>query len=241
MQDPTFFIVTLAILMLGVSIHEFAHAKVAFAAGDPTPRFYGRVTLNPLSHLDPIGTLMMVVSTWSGFGIGWGKPVLVNPNKMRNPRWDHFASVAAGPLSNLMQAVAFAVLLRLFITANQIDLAVVRGLIQDGASTSTLLGATIGQFYREGTVTLLLGMGVFVNIGLFLFNLMPIGPLDGHWMLGTFMPEPTRIRWYMWNRQAGSFLFLALVIIGQYEPRLNVFSTALVPATWGIFRFLVGI
>lgn len=223
--NPQEFIVMIAVILLSISIHEFAHAKMADAAGDPTPSFYGRVTLNPLAHLDPIGTLMVVITTASGFGIGWGKPVLVNPSKMRNPRWDHFASVAAGPASNMLQATIYAIFLRLMIR-------------MDGAGPEWIVIAGRGE---AGIIPLVLLYGVLINIGLCLFNLIPLGPLDGHWMVGAFMPEPMRIRWYQWNRRVGGFAFIALVLIGQIEPRLSLIDMVLFPAVSSIFGFLVGV
>jgi Zn-dependent protease len=95
-------LVALVVIILSLSLHEFGHAKFADMAGDPTPRSMGRVTLNPIAHLDPLGFLMICIMVFSGVGLGWGKPVMVRPDKMRNPRWDHFASVLAGPLMNFV-------------------------------------------------------------------------------------------------------------------------------------------
>ncbi len=187
-QDPTVIIIAILVLVIAITVHEFAHAKFADLAGDPTPAYYGRVTLNPLKHLDPFGTMMMVFTVINGFGIGWGRPVLVDPRKMRNPRWDHFVSVAAGPVSNLLQAVIFAAIFRFF-----------------GMS---------GALPAEVVVFLLLG--VTINISLFLFNLLPIGPLDGHWLVGAFLPDRIRDKWYLWNRTTGSILMLVLVLGGQF-------------------------
>ena len=88
-------------LVICITIHEFAHAYSAYRAGDDTPKAQGRISLNPLDHLDPMGTIMMVVSSLSGFGIGWGKPVQINPYNFRHPRWDNLRVSLWGPLSNL--------------------------------------------------------------------------------------------------------------------------------------------
>ena len=111
-QDPTLVILTLVVLFGSIALHEFGHAKSADAAGDPTPRLFGRVTLNPIAHFDPIGAMMIIVTSISGFGIGWGKPVITNPSKMQNPRWDGFMSVLWGPLTNVIIAVVFALIFR---------------------------------------------------------------------------------------------------------------------------------
>lgn len=203
------FVITLIVILLSIAIHEFAHAWVADAAGDPTPRMMGRVTLNPLKHLDPIGTIMIIFSSLAGFGIGWGKPVMVNPSKMRNPRWDHFMSVAAGPVSNLIQAGIYAVVLRL---------------------AGSHISESMPLFWN------FLFFGVVVNVSLALFNLVPIGPLDGHWMVGTFLPPATRLQWYRFNQGPGSLIFLVLVLIPN-----SPISSMLRPFTLRIVEFLIGI
>lgn len=212
---PETFIVTIPVILVALGIHEFAHAKVADMSGDPTPRIHGRVTLNLFNHLDPMGTLMIVLTTISGFGIGWGRPVPMDPRRMRNPRWDHFWAVAAGPISNLIQAAVFAILLRLMLVTG------------------------IGQ--PAGLVGELLLTGVFINLALCLFNLLPLGPLDGHWLLGSFLPEQSRFKWYLWNRQMGGILLLGLVFLGQLDPRLSIIGAILRPAVMGLASFLLGI
>src|SRR5687767_5609239 len=99
-NDPSTIVIMIIVLLGSIALHEFAHAKSADSYGDDTPRLMGRVTLNPLAHLDPLGTVMVIVTVISGFGIGWGKPVMVDPRKMENPRWDHLFSVLWGPLTN---------------------------------------------------------------------------------------------------------------------------------------------
>src|SRR5271165_3669319 len=92
---------TAIILFLGIGLHEYAHCKFADMAGDPTPAYYGRVTLNLTKHFEMSGVIMMILTTMVGFGFGWGKPSPCGPNKMKNPRVDWFVSVAAGPISNV--------------------------------------------------------------------------------------------------------------------------------------------
>ena len=95
-------------VVIAITVHEYAHAKRAQLAGDPTPQYQGRVTLNPLSHLDPIGTLTLLL-----FGLGWGRPVPVNPLNFRRGRYDDLMVSLWGPLSNLLVAAAFAIPVRL--------------------------------------------------------------------------------------------------------------------------------
>ncbi len=181
-----FKLISFLVICLSIAIHEFAHAKFADLAGDDTPRMLGRVTLNPLKHLDPMGTVFMAITVFSGFGIGWGKPVPMRPERMKNPRWDHFAAVAAGPISNLLQASIYAVLLRIMI----------------------MTGGLGGPYLMMICLT-----GVFINVSLFLFNLIPLGPLDGHWLLGLLMPEKYRIQWYRFNQGPGTLILLLLVLL----------------------------
>ncbi len=107
-SDPVLFIVWALALTLAVTIHEFAHAWAAVKLGDPTPKLQGRLTLNPLSHLDPLGTLMLLF-----FRFGWGKPVTFDPFNLENPRRDTALISLAGPASNLILASLLAILLRI--------------------------------------------------------------------------------------------------------------------------------
>jgi len=207
--DVTDFIAIFLVIFLAIGIHEYAHAKLADMAGDPTPGIYGRGTLNLFKHFDPIGTIMIIITTLSGFGIGWGKPVPMDPRKMRNPKWDHFVAVIGGPVSNFIQAMLFAVLYRL-----------------------------LGNQEIEFLTTFLL-FGVLINVSLGLFNLLPIGPLDGMWILGTFLPDRARIKWTQFNLQFGGFLFLGLIILGQ-TGAFPLFNMVLGPARRVVTRFMLG-
>lgn len=188
---------------MAITVHEFAHAKVGDLSGDPTPRIQKRVTLNPLKHLDPLGTILMVVTIIAGFGIGWGKPVMLNPSKMRNPKWDHFWAVAAGPISNLLLAAVFAIILRVI--------------------------PMLGAFPNAEILYFFLIQGVTINLALCFFNLLPIGPLDGHWLVGAFLKDKTRLKWYRWNAISGSFMLLMLIFLGQINPNMNIISAILYP------------
>ncbi len=184
-MPPEMMIPMIVIILLSVALHEFGHAKSADAAGDPTPRMMGRVTLNPLAHLDPLGTIMIIVTSLTGFGIGWGKPVLVDPTRMENPRWDGFMSVVWGPLTNVLIAVFCSLIYR-------------------GA---TMLGLPEVATYA--------GLAVFVNLGLAFFNLIPLGPLDGHWLVAYLLPPELGARFVRFSQVYGTFLLLALIIGGD--------------------------
>ena len=202
-RDATLFVITILILFLSIGLHEFAHAKVADSAGDPTPRIYGRVTLNLFKHFDPFGFIMILVTSYTGFGIGWGRPVPCDPRKMRNPKWDHFLTVAAGPITNILLAAVFALLFHL----------------------------SVGMQWTGAYWIAFLLLGVVINLSLAVFNLIPLGPLDGHWLVGAFLPERSRYAWYRWNQTTGTFLLLGLVLFGQINPSLNVLGKILRPVT----------
>jgi Zn-dependent protease len=153
-------------LVISVTCHEFAHAWSAVELGDDTPRLQGRLTLSPLAHLDPIGSLTFII-----MGLGWGKPVMVNPYNFRNPRRDMMLTAAAGPFSNLVQALVAAIPYRLH-------------LVDWVYAQPGLVGSMLGS-----GLDLFLYLFISVNIGLMLFNLIPVGPLDGANVLRGIAPR----------------------------------------------------
>jgi Zn-dependent protease len=157
---PDDLIIYLLTLVIAITVHEFAHAKVADLLGDDTPRMNGRVTLNPLAHLDPIGSLMMIFAHF-----GWGKPVPVNPYALnrRSPAALMWVSLA-GPMSNFFLAILAAIPLRLGITS-----------------------PIPPQPYLPSSEAFLSEF-LFVNLFLMLFNLVPIAPLDGDKIADYFFP-----------------------------------------------------
>jgi Zn-dependent protease len=207
------------VIFFAIGLHEYAHAKVADMAGDPTPRLHGRVTLNLTKHFDLMGTIMIIITSLAGVGIGWGKPVPMDPRKMKNPRWDHFAAVAAGPITNLLLAIGFAIVIRIMI-----------------ASGTPLTLPSEGSDF----LSLLLFYGLIINISLLLFNLLPIGPLDGMWLLGTMLPDSARVGWVRWNLTVGQFVFLGIVIFGQLTG-FSIIGQILEPAMLSLVRLLLGI
>ncbi len=151
--DLTYMLYILVALILSIDVHEFFHAWMSNYLGDPTAKLMGRVSLNPLVHLDPMGTVMMVIAAFSGIGIGWGKPVPVNPyNTRHDPRTAMGIIGAMGPVSNLIFAAVVAIPLRF----------------------GNLPAGVIANF---------LFVLVSVNISLAAFNLLPLPPLDGYSVL----------------------------------------------------------
>jgi Zn-dependent protease len=172
------------VLLFSVIIHEVAHGYVALLNGDPTARLLGRITLNPLPHIDPIGTVLLpliLLVTKAGVIFGWARPVPVNPLNYRHYRLGELTVSAAGPLSNLVLAVFFAYLFRLNL-ANP--------------------GLTYMAYY-----------GCSINIFLALFNLMPIPPLDGSHLVAAFLP-PNLARIYGYLEPVGLVLILVLFYSG---------------------------
>ena len=157
---------------------------------------------------------MIIFTTLSGFGIGWGKPAPMDPNKMKNPRWDFFIAVAAGPTSNILQAVIYAIFLRI---------------AAPGPVLITPNSAP--QVFIESVLV----YGVIINIALALFNLIPIGPLDGQWLIGLLLPEKQRYEFWRFQRSIGIAGLVIVVLAINFLPS----SIFLVPIST-VFHFLTG-
>lgn len=213
----------IVVLFFGIGLHEYAHCKFADLAGDPTPRFYGRVTLNLTKHFEPVGTMMMIITSLYGVGIGWGRPAPMNPDKMHNPRWDFFLAVIAGPMSNIVQAAVYAFFFRLFYAYSYPSLF--------SGHDPTMLAT-------------FLGLGVQVNVTLAVFNMIPLGPLDGHWLLGLLMPEKQRLLWFQWNRNFGRGALMLLIIggqvLGKANPNFDIIGKFMFPIVERITGFFLG-
>lgn len=176
------------VLLIAFTFHELAHAVTADQLGDDTPRRMGRLTLNPIAHLDPIGTIALLVA-----GFGWAKPVMVNPLNLRtdSPRVGMAIVAAAGPLSNVLMAVLGALPIRLGL----INLAV-----GGGGEVIPSLPFLLYQF-------------VFINLILALFNLIPIPPLDGYKILTGILPPEMAYRLRPLEQQGFIILLLAIFLL----------------------------
>jgi Zn-dependent protease len=184
----------LVILLLGTPIHEWAHAWSAYQLGDDTASLQGRMTLNPLAHLDPVGGLLLVLS-----GFGWGKPVPVNPYRMRtNPRVGMAISAAAGPFSNFVLAMLLAIPFRL----EWVDRA---SAFADMYATRLSIGA-------------FLILAIQINLGLMLFNLIPVYPLDGEKVLAGVLPA----RWGDRLLRLRPYGMLIMAVLLFILPRLGL-------------------
>lgn len=225
LPPPEVIVAIAVVIFFAIGLHEYAHCKFADMAGDPTPGIYGRVTLNLTKHFEPAGTFMMIVSSLTGIGIGWGRAAPINPAKMRNPRWDTFAAVAAGPICNVLQAVIYAFFLRLTLNGGLVGLDEVYGAL--GRYPSSFLAA-------------LLTMGVFLNLSLALFNLVPLGPLDGHWLVGLLLPEKQMILWNQWHRRYGGQILILVVLVSQVSG-FPLLSRITVPLLLRLFHLFTGV
>ncbi|MEJ2135141.1 MAG: site-2 protease family protein [Desulfofustis sp.] len=177
-------------LLLALTLHEYAHGYVAYRLGDPTARDAGRLTLNPLSHLDPIGTIAFFFIKF-----GWAKPVPVNPYYFKNPRQDMLWVALAGPVTNLLLAVASALLLKAMIgTASVLPY-------------TPMLEAILVPLYN------MLVASVWINLVLCIFNFLPIPPLDGGRILTGLLPEDLA-RTYASFERYGFIVILLLAFSG---------------------------
>ncbi len=174
-------------ILLALSFHEYAHAYIANKFGDDTAKQSGRLTLNPLAHLDPIGTIMIFLVHF-----GWAKPVPVNLHRLRNPKKDMLWISAAGPLANMILALISGLLLR-FIFA---------------------IGGAPNQHSIIGLLIYAVFWSLQINLALAIFNLLPIAPLDGSKILFGLLPVKHGDKIYFLERY-GPFILLGLIIFGR--------------------------
>ena len=151
-------------ILIGLTVHEFCHAFAAYKLGDHTSREMGRLTFNPIKHIDPIGLLFIIIA-----GFGWAKPVQFNPQNLSNVRRDKAIIAAAGPLSNLLLAIIFSGIIRLWFL-------LLSHLLSNG--NFEFVYNIMYSGFMIGLLTMLQYI-VMINLGLFVFNLIPIPPLDG--------------------------------------------------------------
>jgi Zn-dependent protease len=175
-------------ILFALTVHEYAHGRMALHFGDPTARDAGRLTLNPLSHLDPLGTIMLFL-----VHLGWAKPVPVNPYYFRNPRKDIIWVSLAGPGANMLSAFACGLVIRL--------LSPLAGSFELGSSFSGVVGSMIVY-------------GLMINLVLAFFNLIPLPPLDGSKILMGLLPARYEYQMIQLER-IGPFLLIGIIVVSN--------------------------
>jgi Zn-dependent protease len=227
-MSPVEIFFQLVAFLFAISVHESAHAWTANQCGDPTARMLGRITLNPIKHIDPIGTVILpLIALISHFPmIGWAKPTPVDPLNFRNKVRDDILTSVAGPVSNLMVASASVMGLALIAFSGDFGRAVVWEMTRT-------YGSAVGEL--SGTPSILLPIAgmlywfMFLNVILAAFNLIPVPPLDGSHVLRHFLPERA-LRIY---DTLGMFALIALFLFGGpvigafISPFLNFFTYTL--------------
>ena len=210
-------VIYMVVLLLAISCHEAGHAWVSYKFGDDTAYMLGRVTLNPVAHTDPIGTLLIPIIAFIlgsvGGGavplIGWGKPTPVNPRKWTNYVWGNVMVSIAGVLANLILLIIGFVIAKILMTQ----------------------GFAVRDFFRsENPIAIFVGDLMFLNLSLFVFNLLPFPPLDGSKILGTFLP-PSAQPVIGLLEQYGYLILMLLIYLG-------VFSLIITPFLYGLIYLL---
>ncbi len=205
-------------VLLALTVHEFCHGYFAYRMGDPTAYQAGRLTLNPLKHLDPLGTLCLLFAP-----IGWAKPVPINPMLFRDRRMGILVSTATGPLSNLVQAVVFGLALRavIFFTND----------MTRGDNTQA------EQFVQ--LLTLFCFFAVLINVGLAMFNFLPVYPLDGFHITMQLLPPGAQQR-FAETATMGPFLILGLIVV-EHASEVDILSRLIMPVVEFILQYVVGL
>ncbi|HEY3297441.1 MAG TPA: site-2 protease family protein [Armatimonadota bacterium] len=208
--DPKVFVIFAIAFLSALTVHEFAHARAALAAGDDTAKQAGRLTLNPLAHLDLVGSIFFIMMMATGYGIGWAKPVPINPMRFKSPRWDNLRVSLWGPLSNLIFAIVLSAIFKFVIVP---------------------LHAY--DYY------ILIYVCIRVNVGLAVFNLIPIPPLDGSHILASLLPYEMARRFEYGMGRYGMSVLIGLVILGMISGH-SIISAVIYPPIDFTVRLLLG-
>lgn len=265
--EPLAIVAIAIVLFFGMGWHEYAHAVMATWWGDPTPRQHGRLTPNPIVHINWIGWLMFLLI---GFGILGSVPI--NPRLMRDGKWGQFWTSLAGPLSNLVQAGVFTIVIRVLDVFSDAIL-IINGatpifrselankvVIYNGSMPQIVSGEVSNIWYF---LALLCYFGVVFNVLLFVFNLLPFFPMDGWWIVLSLLPGygvnwksiPLFLRenlrpvadfiyqpaykWQQWA-QITQYIFFGLLMISFVLPNVNILGLLISQPTFTITRFLLG-
>jgi Zn-dependent protease len=204
-------------LLVGFPVHEFSHALAAYRLGDGTAKLFGRLTLNPIAHFDPLGGILLAITfigSQGSFGFGWAKPTPVNPSNLEGGHRGEAIVAAAGPISNFVMALAVALPLRYIYANPELEVQI----------PSIVIG-TMDTF-------------VWINLVLMIFNLFPIPPLDGSKVLFAFLPPRTVWQWRPILEQYG---FILLILVFFIPPGASIGGRILSPILNGLYGLLVGL
>ena len=204
MNDPMTWLMNIVIMLpaivIGLSFHEFAHALVAYKLGDDTPKLQGRVTINPLAHIDPVGFLAILLIRF-----GWGKPVEIYPGNFKNRRRDSILVSLAGVMMNLMIAIFFTLVLKLMVT---------------------VFGVNFFITGMANSIFMMVYYVVFINLMLMVFNLLPVPPLDGFNVV-TEVFNLRKSEFYYWVSNKGFLILMVLIVFNitgmVLTPAINFF------------------
>jgi Zn-dependent protease len=212
-SDPLFLIPFIPVFLLALTLHEFGHAWTALQFGDATAKLQGRVTLDPLKHLDVMGTIFMFV-----LHFGWAKPVPVNPAnfKPEQRRQAELWVSLAGIIANLLQAVAYAVVWRVLLLVDP----------------NFLANSTFLQRF--------LLLGVLINLALAIFNLLPIHPLDGAHVMKNLLPLRLAMPFVRFSERYGAMVLMALIVVGMLSDVSPLSMLIVVPRNWLVGILLPG-
>lgn len=224
-------LLSLPVILISLTVHEVSHGFIAYKCGDPTARNLGRLTLNPLKHLDPMGALSMLL-----VGFGWAKPVPIIPRNFKKPRRDIALVSLAGPVSNLLlalvSALLYTVLLKTFYLfsalSGSVSLSTFLNLVLGGNGAKILLYSHSWLFQAYFSNLQIVVLTVFqlmtmLNIGLALFNLIPLPPLDGSKILASVLPQNLAVK-YLRIEQYTGIIFLVIILIGNFGGPLSNLS-----------------
>ena len=207
-------IIQLPILLISLTIHEFSHGYVAYILGDDTAKRAGRLTLNPISHIDPIGLIMLFIAR-----IGWAKPVPINPYNFQNYKRDTALTAAAGPAANFILAILLSVVFNLIKKLNP------EIMYAAGGFTQFWIGMLL--------------YAVLINLALGLFNLIPIPPMDGSKILGGFLSDEAYYKFTAQERKGAQILMIILAV--SFVFRLNLIGAIIMPPLNFFLNLLTGL
>ncbi len=205
-------LLSLPVILLALSVHETAHGYVAYKLGDPTAHSMGRLTLNPIKHLDPFGFLSMIL-----FGFGWAKPVPINTRYFKKPKRDMALTGVAGPISNLLLALVFALSMKLFYFV----------IAYAHFPNETVMMMAV-YFYN------FLYYGVYLNVALAIFNLLPVPPMDGSRLLFAVLPSNLYFK-IMRYEQYIYIVVLILLALGVLSPVISYLTNAVMRLIFMLF------